>query len=175
MDGPQPQDGRARAHGAAPEEPWDAVLDERIAGLWGEGTATGDPASAEIRATARTVYAARAEGGIIAEVVNDSVDDPPSDLRAVADLAASPRYVRFHAAGLTVRLEVAVADDGRDIVGRVSPTDVTGVEVRWPGGSMRREIDESGSFAARAVPRGPVSIRLHRAAGPCVSTPWLAY
>ncbi|WP_017621121.1 hypothetical protein [Nocardiopsis gilva] len=176
IDNHRPSRPRARQRQAAPApEPWEAVLDERMAEPPRGSPPPGDPTPADIRATARAAFATCTDDAIIAEVVNDSLDDPATDLRAVSDLAASPRYIRFHAAGLTVRVEITVRDDHRDIVGRVSPTDATDIHVRWPCGSTWHHLDESGTFAARSLPRGPVSILLHRKDGPPVSTPWMAY
>ncbi|CAM3673040.1 hypothetical protein GCM10009799_35390 [Nocardiopsis rhodophaea] len=163
-----------RASGFA-HDPWEATLDDRMAEALRGGSPPDDPAPADIRATARAAFATRADDAVIAEVVTDSLDDPATDLRAMSDLATSPRYLRFHAAGLTVRVEITVRDDHRDIVGRVSPTDVTDIHIRWPRGTTRHNLDESGTFAARSLPRGPVSILLRRKDGPPVSTPWMAY
>ena len=72
-----------------------------------------------------------------------------------------------------VRLDVQVDGDGtsRTVHGLAEPA-CGEVEVRWPDGSARAELDRIGWFLVTGVPAGPVRLLLHRADQPSYGTDW---
>ncbi|MDA8370521.1 MAG: hypothetical protein M0026_11745 [Nocardiopsaceae bacterium] len=148
--------------------------DERFMEALREGRAPVGPMAAKVRAAARAAYAMRRRDAVFADIGDDSADTPPKGLRSAADLAGTPRYLRFHAPGVTVSLEVTVLDDRRDIVGRLTPPGASSVEIRCPRGITRHtDVDAAGAFIARSLPRGPVSMVFHHRTDSPITTRWV--
>jgi hypothetical protein len=72
-----------------------------------------------------------------------------------------------------VRLDVQVDGEGtsRTVHGLAEPA-CGEVEVCWPDGSVRAELDRIGWFLVAGVPAGPVRLLLHRADQPSYGTDW---
>ncbi|MDA0566080.1 hypothetical protein LG943_17425 [Streptomonospora sp. S1-112] len=130
--------------------------------------------SPQTRAAARAAYAMRVDPAVLAGVSADSVETPATGIRAAALLADGPRYVTFHAPGMTIGLEITPRAEHCDVVGRVSPPGPTSVRVRHPRSTTSHTVDAYGTFIARAVPRGPVSLLLDRPEDAPIATEWLS-
>ncbi|MBX9390313.1 hypothetical protein ACFPZ0_11470 [Streptomonospora nanhaiensis] len=144
----------------------------------GSGTAPDGGSAYEMsprmRAAARAAYAMRVDPAVVAGVSADSVETPATGIRAAALLDEAPRYVTFHAEGVTIDLEITPRAERCDVVGRVAPPGPTTVQVRHLRATTGHTVDAYGTFIARDVPRGPISLVLHRPEDPPVATDWLS-
>lgn len=94
-----------------------------------------------------------------------------------AELAASvrggpARQLAFGTADTSLDVELA-ADALRGLVTPAPPG--SRIDVRWPGGGTRVEVDGHGRFDARPVPSGPMRLVLHRPGSRAVCTRWFAW
>src|SRR5690606_32554794 len=99
----------------------------------------------------------------------------PGTGSAPGDPAATGRVYRCSAGGLTIDLEVSVADGRLEVAGQVSPRPGPGtlIEVRTPQGGTVRAPPASGQLAVAGLPPGWVSVVCHRPGRPPVFTRWL--
>ncbi|GAB3212457.1 hypothetical protein ACQEU5_16280 [Marinactinospora thermotolerans] len=152
----------------------DEPIDDRrfFASLRGDPPVV-DPMPAEVLAAARAAHAMLCPGELLADVLDDSADTPPEDLRDAVGFGLDPRYLTFGVGDLLLRLEVTSQDSRRDLVGQFDPPRAVSVVVRWPRGRRTEGVDGTGAFVVRGVPGGPVSLLCHLGSGPPVATRWI--
>jgi hypothetical protein len=83
---------------------------------------------------------------------------------------ASPRFLTFAAAELTIELEI-----GPDsIVGQIVPSQAGHVDTcPASGAAATAELDEIGCFIIRPLPASPFRLHCHTATGVSVLTTWI--
>ncbi|MFC4561148.1 hypothetical protein ACFO4E_04675 [Nocardiopsis mangrovi] len=151
----------------------DDADDEAFMAVLRSDTAPVGAMPAAVRRAARAAFAMRRDDAVFADLRDDSLGTTPVGLRDAGALADAPRYVRFEGPGVAVSMEVTSVDDDRDLVGRVAPAGAHSVEVRSPRGTSCHDVDPDGTFLARGVPRGPVSLLVHRSGTAPATTRWL--
>jgi len=127
----------------------------------------------ELLAAAAAASSWRTIEAELAELVFDSQID--HDDVALVRGPPERRLLSFHAAGLTIDLEVTSTSSSRGLVGQLAPPRQASVEIRVGGTSIAVQADDLGRFRARPVPTGPMSLRCGMAsgeAGPPVVTDW---
>jgi hypothetical protein len=140
-----------------------------------------DPVPAALVRAAEGAFAWRGVDAELAELAFDSLADRES--LALVRGGGEPRLLTFHAADLTIELEVlpagaehitAVGAEHR-LVGQLLPPGPARVEVRHPEGVLAVEADELGRFTADRVSTGPISLRCQQAAAGTapVVTEWI--
>ncbi len=155
---------------------YDAAEDERVlAALRGDGGP--GPMPRAMRDSVRAAFRNRRADSVFADVREDDgatdTAEAASGLRAGTFTPGSPRYVRLGAADVEIHLEITALHGQRDIVGQVLPADATTAEVRCPHHTTRHEIDSSGAFVARGIPKGPVSVLIQRTGASPITTRWI--
>jgi hypothetical protein len=127
-----------------------------------------DPVPDALLRAAESAFAWRSVDTELAQLAFDSLADRES-LALVR--GAEPRLLTFHAADLTIELEVLppgpehtrAAAAGHQVVGQLLPPGPARVELRHPDGVLAVEADELGRFAVDGVAGGPVSLRCQQA------------
>ncbi|WP_433224135.1 hypothetical protein [Microtetraspora malaysiensis] len=130
--------------------------------------AGADPVPGRVSASARAAFALRLPGAVVASPAEVG---PGMGARS----EGRPAMHRFDADGLTLDVEVTVADGRLDVAGQVSPAPGPGtrIEVRTPGAGSSRVPSETGHFAVTGLPPGWVSVVCHRPGRAPVATRWL--
>jgi hypothetical protein len=124
-----------------------------------------DPVPEALVRAAEAAFTWRGVDAELAELAFDSLVDRES--LAMVRGGAEPRLLTFHAADLTIELEVRppvrdhpqAAGAEHQLVGQLLPPVPARVEVRHPAGVITVEADELGRFAAERIATGPVSLR----------------
>jgi hypothetical protein len=140
-----------------------------------------DPVPAALLHAAQAAFTWRGVDAELAELAFDSLADRES--LALVRGGDEPRLLTFHAADLTIELEIRppvrehppAAGVEHRLVGQLLPPGPARVEVRHPDGVLTVEADELGRFAAERVSTGPISLRCQQAGaarGPVV-TEWV--
>jgi hypothetical protein len=140
-----------------------------------------DPVPDALIHAAEAAFAWRGVDAELAELAFDSFADRES--LALVRGGGEPRMLTFHAADLTIELEVLpaaaehtpTAGAEHRLMGQLLPPGPARVEVRHPHGVLAVEADELGRFAAEQVSTGPISLRcLQAGAGTApVVTEWV--
>jgi hypothetical protein len=128
-----------------------------------------DPVPEALVHAAEAAFAWRGVDVELAELAFDSLAERES--LALVRGADEPRLLTFHAAELTIELEVRpptrehppLAGVEHRLIGQLLPPGPARVEVRHPDGVLMVEADELGRFAAEQVATGPISLRCQRA------------
>jgi hypothetical protein len=138
--------------------------DDTLLRLLREAFDQTDPVPADAVAVARDADPAGLDDEL-AELVFDSLlDERPVVLRDAGD---DVRSLTFTLRGRTLELDVA----GSEVVGTVTPSAPTTVEVLQPAARRSVETDELGRFRA-ALGDGPFRLRV-ATAGIRATTPWV--
>ena len=138
--------------------------DDTLLRLLREAFDQADPVPADAVAVARTADPAGLDDEL-AELVFDSLlDDRPVVLRDSGD---EVRSLTFTLAGRTLEVDVT----GGDLVGTVTPSAPTTVEVLQPAAERSVQTDDLGRFRAE-LGDGPFRLRL-ATAGTRATTPWV--
>jgi hypothetical protein len=124
-----------------------------------------DPVPDALVRAAEGAFAWRGVDAELAELAFDSLAD--RERLALVRGGDEPRLLTFHAADLTIELEVLpagaehvlAAGVEHRLIGQLLPPGSARVQVRHPEGVLEVEADELGRFAAERVSAGPVSLR----------------
>jgi hypothetical protein len=133
-----------------------------------------DPVPPELLAAAADAFSWRTIEAELAELVFDSQVD--HDDVALVRGPPERRLLSFHAARLTIDLEVTSTSSSRGLVGQLAPPRQASVEIRVGDTSIAVAADDLGRFRAGPVPTGPMSLRCGVASGepgPPVVTDWV--
>jgi hypothetical protein len=140
-----------------------------------------DPVPDALLRAAEAAFTWRGVDEELAELAFDSLAERES--LALVRGAGEPRLLTFHAADLTIELEVLppaeehaeVAGAGHRLVGQLLPAGTAQVQVRHPDGVLEVATDELGRFIADRVARGPISLRCQQgdAEGTPIVTEWV--
>jgi hypothetical protein len=153
------------------DEPDDDPLEQELRGL----AASLDPVPAELTQAAADAISWRDIDTELAELVFDSLLD--ADEATLVRGSADRRLVSFQTPALTVDVEVTRSGSGRDVMGQIVPPQRATVEIRHREGTVTLEADELGRFSSASLRAGPMSLRVHPAAGgpgPAVVTDWVS-
>ncbi|MBX9244864.1 hypothetical protein ICW40_08575 [Actinotalea ferrariae] len=94
------------------------------------------------------------------------------ELAVRGEATVEARTITFTAEPVTVMISLSVSPSGGVRVdGWAAPATRYEVELLRPGGSVRTESDDDGSFVLADVPPGPASLVLRHGSGTGVSTP----
>lgn len=145
----------------------DTELENELRGI----AARVDPVPAGLLAAAEAAFTWRTVDAELAELIFDSRADAES--LAVVRGGGEPRLLTFHAAELTVEVEVTRAGPEHRLVGQLLPPGPARVQVRHPDGVLDLDADELGRFIAERVAPGPVSLRCERGGEGQVVTDWV--
>ena len=139
-----------------------------------------DPVPQALVYAAEAAFTWRGVDAELAELTFDSLADRKG--LALVRGGGEPRLLTFHAADLTIELEILpparerlpVGAEHR-LVGQLLPPGPAVVEVRHPDGVLTVEADELGRFAAERVATGPISLRCQQpgAGAAPVVTEWV--
>jgi hypothetical protein len=128
-----------------------------------QAAARFDPVPPELLAAAAGAFSWRTIEAELAELVFDSQVD--HDEVALVRGPPERRLLSFHAAGLTIDLEVTAVSSSRGLVGQLAPPRQASVEIRVGDTSIAVEADDLGRFRAGPLPTGPMSLRCGLASG----------
>jgi hypothetical protein len=134
-----------------------------------------DPVPPELVQAAAEAYSWRNMDAELAELAFDSLLN--TDEAALVRSSAGRRMVSFQTPELTIDVEVTTTASGRDVMGQITPPQRATVEIRQRAGVVSTDADEQGCFRSASLQTGPMSLRLHPAAGsprPPVVTDWLS-
>jgi hypothetical protein len=112
----------------------------------------------------------------LAELLSDSaLEEEP--LALARGGAAPVRAVTFSSSALTIDLEVHVDDQGRTLLGQLSPPAPAKLEIQTIAEApLSAETDHLGRFRVRLPAGGPIRLRVlggEGRAGPPVETSWI--
>jgi hypothetical protein len=135
-----------------------------------------DPVPDALVRAAEAAFTWRGVDAELAELAFDSLADRES--LALVRGGGEPRLLTFHAADLTIELEILPAAPGHlqpagaehRLIGQLLPGGPARVQVRHPDGVLEVEADELGRFAAERIATGPISLRCVQS-GPGSSAP----
>jgi hypothetical protein len=134
-----------------------------------------DPVPPEFVRAAAEAFSWRNIDAELAELAFDSLLD--TDEAALVRGSAGRRMVSFQTPELTIDVEVTTTASGREVMGQITPPQRATVEIRHRTGVVSTDADEQGCFRSASLQAGPMSLRLHPAAGrprPPVVTDWLS-
>jgi hypothetical protein len=134
-----------------------------------------DPVPPELVQAAAEALSWRNIDAELAELAFDSLLS--TDEAALVRSSPGRRLVSFQTPELTIDVEVTATASGRDVMGQITPPQRATVEIRHRAGVVSTEADERGSFRSASLQTGPMSLRLHPAAGgrrPPIVTDWLS-
>ncbi len=142
------------------------VLDQELDDELRRIAARLDPVPDALVRAAEAAFTWRGVDDELAELAFDSLADQES--LALVRGGGEPRLLTFHAADLTIELEIlppapehtqAAAGAAHRLVGQLLPGRPARVQVRHPDGVLEVATDELGRFVADRVASGPISLR----------------
>jgi hypothetical protein len=146
------------------------VLDQELDNELRRIAARLDPVPDALVRAAEAAFTWRGVDDELAELAFDSLADQQS--LALVRGGGEPRLLTFHAADLTIELEVLppevlppaqehaqAAGAAHRLVGQLLPGGPARVQVRHPDGVLEVATDELGRFVADRVASGPISLR----------------
>jgi hypothetical protein len=138
--------------------------------------AEADPVPPVVEEMAKASLGWRRLDADLAELLSDSalVEDRLALSRGTD---APARAVTFSAAGLTIDIEVHADDEGRTLLGQLSPPRAGSIEIQGTGETpITTEADRLGRFRVRLPAGGPIRLRVlggEADARPPVETSWI--
>jgi hypothetical protein len=142
--------------------------DDRLMAALGEAVRAARDVPPEFTEAGKAAYTWRTVDAELAALTFDSaVEAAAPALRAEE---ASPRFLTFAGAELTIELEI-----GPDsIVGQIVPSQAGHVDTcPASGAAATAELDEIGCFIIRPLPASPFRLHCHTATGVSVLTTWI--
>jgi hypothetical protein len=135
-----------------------------------------DPVPPLVTETAKASLGWRRLDADLAELLSDSALEEESS--AVARGGGAPvRAVTFGSGALTIDIEVHVDDEGRTLLGQLSPPAPAKLEIHTIAeASLSAEADQLGRFRVRLPAGGPIRLRVLDGGGrggPPVETSWI--
>lgn len=122
--------------------------------------AEADPVPPLVAQTAKASLGWRRLDADLAELLSDSalVEEP---LALTRGTEAPARAVTFSATGLTIDIEVHADDEGRTLLGQISPPLAGTVEIQTTGETpVSTQIDRLGRFRVRLPAPGRIRLRV---------------
>lgn len=157
------------------------VLDQELDNELRRIAARLDPVPDALLRAAEAAFTWRGVDDELAELAFDSLADRES--LALVRGGGAPRLLTFHAADLTIELEILPpppehhqrAGAAHRLVGQLLPGGSARVQVRHPDGVLEVATDELGRFVADRVASGPISLRCEQggAGGTPIVTEWV--
>jgi hypothetical protein len=150
--------------------------DERLTAELRAFFAEVDPVPALVSETAKASLGWRRLDADLAELLSDSaLEEEPFALARGG--GAPARAVTFSSGELTIDIEVHVDDEGRTLLGQLSPPAPATVEIQTvDDGRFSADADRLGRFRVRLPAGGSIRIRILGAdgdPGPPVETSWI--
>lgn len=143
---------------------WDVAenpdLDELMMAELRALVAEADPVPSLVLESAKASLGWRRLDADLAELLSDSalVEEP---LALTRGAEAPARAVTFSAAGLTIDIEVQADEDGRTLLGQLSPPLAGKIEIQRMGETSRwADADRLGRFRVRLPTGGPIRLRV---------------
>jgi hypothetical protein len=150
--------------------------DERLTAELRAFFAEADPVPPLVSETAKASFGWRRLDADLAELLSDSALEEESFALARGG-GAPARSVTFSSGELTIDIEVHVPDQGRTLLGQLSPPALATVEVQTVDDSrFEAQADRLGRFRVRLPAGGPIRLRVLGAdpnAAPSVETSWI--
>ena len=150
--------------------------DERLTAELRAFFAKVDPVPPLVSETAKASLGWRRLDADLAELLSDSALEEESFALARGS-GAPARAVTFSSTDLTIDIEVHVEDQGRMLLGQLSPPAPATVEIQTVGDAqVSAEADRLGRFRVRLSAGGPIRLRVLGVDGdtsPPVETSWI--
>ncbi len=142
--------------------------DDRLMAALGEAVRAARDVPPEFTEAGKAAYTWRTVNAELAALTFDSAIEAAAP--AVRAQEASPRFLTFAGAELTIELEI-----GPDsIIGQIVPSQPGHVDTcPASGAAATAELDEIGCFIIRPLPPSPFRLHCHTAAGDSVLTTWI--
>jgi hypothetical protein len=157
------------------------VLDQELDNELRRIAARLDPVPDALLRAAEAAFTWRGVDDELAELAFDSLADQGS--LALVRGGGEPRLLTFHAADLTIELEILPTGPEHTqmgaavhrLIGQLLPGGPAQVQVRHPDGVLEVATDELGRFVADRVASGPISLRCQQGAaeGTPIVTEWV--
>lgn len=150
--------------------------DEQLMGELRAFFAEVDPVPPLVSDTAKASLGWRRLDADLAELLTDSaLEEEPFALTRGGE--APVRAVTFGTGALTIDIEVHVDDQGRTVLGQLSPAASAKLEIQTTAEApLSTETDHLGRFRIRLPAGGPIRLRVLGAEGrpgPAVETSWI--
>jgi hypothetical protein len=144
--------------------------DDRLLAALGEAVRAAREVPASFVEAGRAAYTWHGIDAELAALTFDSAAEPAAAVPAIRAEEASPRFLTFAAADLTIELEV-----GADaIVGQIVPPQPGHADACPASGpASTTEIDEIGCFVIRPLPTSPFRLHCHGRSGISALTTWI--
>jgi hypothetical protein len=144
--------------------------DDRLLAALGEAVRAAREVPASFVEAGRAAYTWHGIDAELAALTFDSAAEPAAAVPAIRAEEASPRFLTFAAADLTIELEV-----GADaIVGQIVPPQPGHADACPASGPASiTEIDEIGCFVIRPLPTSPFRLHCHGSSGISALTTWI--
>jgi hypothetical protein len=144
--------------------------DDRLLAALGEAVRAAREVPASFVEAGRAAYTWHGIDAELAALTFDSAAEPAAAVPAIRAEEASPRFLTFAAADLTIELEV-----GADaIVGQIVPPQPGHADACPASGpASTTEIDEIGCFVIRPLPTSPFRLHCHGSSGISALTTWI--
>ncbi len=142
--------------------------DDRLMAALGEAARAARDVPPEFTEAGKAAYTWRTVDAELAALTFDSAVEAVAP--AVRAEEASPRFLTFAGAELTIELEISPDS----IVGQMVPSQPGHVDTcPASGAAATAELDEIGCFIIRPLPPSPFRLHFHTAAGVSVLTTWI--
>ncbi len=143
--------------------------DDRLLAALGDALRAAREVPDSFAEAGRAAYTWHGVDAELAALTFDSAAEPAAAVAIRAE-EASPRFLTFAAAGLTIELEI-----GPDaIVGQIVPPQAGHADACPASGpTLTAEIDEIGCFVIRPLPASPFRLHCHASSGISALTTWI--
>lgn len=144
--------------------------DDRLLAALGDAVSAARDVPASFTEAGRAAYTWHGIDAELAALTFDSAVEPAAAAPAIRAEEASPRFLTFAAADLTIELEV-----GPDaVIGQIVPPQSGHADVCPASGpASSTEIDEIGCFVIRPLPASPFRLHCHASSGVSALTTWI--
>ena len=142
--------------------------DDRLMAALGEAVRAGRAVPPEFTDAGKAMYTWHNVDAELAALTFDSAAQAAAVVVRAEE--ASPRFLTFAGAELTIELEIGLDS----IVGQIVPSQPGHVDAcPASGAAASAEIDEIGCFIVRPLPSSPFRLHCHTAADVSVLTTWI--